>query len=265
MLVKKNNSLQEGQLEINLLESDILKVAFKKIQDVAKYSGVVKSVLLRGSLSIGGFDKDFNDIDLSFILSQDHTIKDIFDIQLKLKKFGEGKGLDISISFIDEAQLIEDSQRKVHFHGRKSAVYSKEIAKAILIYGDDVRKIFTKCDSYNLLDIYRESCDLISHFHKDILSNTKKGIKFSVILAKKCLNCINFFPSDKAEIITWFSEKINAEKGGELKEIQSFRSQLKLSINDLEKIYSVLMFCRNFIFNQIDSEEYKNLIQRRDG
>ena len=77
------------------------------------------------------------------------------------------------------------------------------------------------------------------------------------------INISKWYASD--DTILMIATKKACEKGGELKEIQSFRSQLKLSINDLEKIYSVLMFCRNFIFNQIDSEEYKNLIQRRDG
>jgi predicted nucleotidyltransferase len=251
------------ELDINLLNDGIFKIAIKKVRSVAKKNGIVKSVLLRGSLSMGDFNKEFNDIDLSFILSRKNNIKDIIKIKSELSRFGNKNNIDISVSFIDKRQLLEDSRRGIHFHGRKSAVYSKEIENSVLIFGEDLRYLFGRCDNYNLLDIYRESCDLISHFQKDILMGNKKGLNFSSILAKKCLNCIGIFVESKCEVLNIFVKKISKKEGKKLKKIILLRKKDKLDVRDLEEIYSFLVFCRNFIFNQIGGEEYSNLAKRK--
>jgi predicted nucleotidyltransferase len=231
-------------LEIEKIKNDIIKIA-----DEHK---VVSSILIRGSYSNQDFDSESADIDLSFILSEGYSFSDIIEIKRKIKNLIRIYGIEISATFQDFRGIISDSKIGIHFHGRKSAAYSHEIEGSMLLYGSDVRSIFSDFRKYSILDMYRNACDLISIFIKGIFNNPKKGMNFSFILAKECLICKNYFIYRKGDIIKNFKENINNEFGIKLEEIKKLRKKEVLKIEDLSKIYEFLIYCKNFIFQNIN-------------
>ncbi|MEK6879899.1 MAG: hypothetical protein AABY22_09845 [Nanoarchaeota archaeon] len=235
------------------------------ITKIAKNHQIIKSVLLRGSATNGYFDEKFSDIDLTLIIDEKHTILDIIIIKKQFNILQDKKRIPISVTFLDESQLKRDVKNGVHFHGRKAGVYSFEIADSTLLYGEDIRHLFKKCNKYSILDMYRQSCDLISHFHKDIFSiDYKKGINSSMILAKRCLNSIKLFPTNSDDIIKLFDKKISKDKAELLFKIRNLREKLIFETQDLQNIYQFLTFCRDFLYKQIPKKELENLIRRKN-
>ncbi|MEX0920255.1 MAG: hypothetical protein WDZ69_01590 [Candidatus Pacearchaeota archaeon] len=226
------------------------KLIFEEIRNEAKKNNSIVCVMVRGSyVEEGGLDKSSSDIDFSVIIRGDARVEEIINFKKKFNKITKKYGIRISSTVVGIDQIKRDLKRGIHLHGAISSSFVFQLARSKIIYGEDMKKVFSSFKHYDPYTPYFNAVRFIDKLFKDYFKKErrKKGINYSFILARECGVTKGVTTSKKKILIDIFKKQISEEQGKNLESIMKMRVKLNLTKKDLQIIYTFLKFCRDYL------------------